>query len=155
MRLRHLGERMLPSLIAVLAGWAAALIVTLPMQIAKIAANSFGGPVVLLRSLAEGTLIWALWTLAVAAGGWLFGLIPVILLAPESWLLRYRRTSLVLAGLFAWIAILVEFQVWKLVLPYYTLGVRMFTLYSLLLVVYATVSAAVYLRLIAARAGKS
>jgi hypothetical protein len=111
--------------------------------------------VVLLRSLAEGTLIWALWTLAVAAGGWLFGLIPVILLAPESWLLRYRRTSLVLAGLFAWIAILVEFQVWKLVLPYYTLGVRMFTLYSLLLVVYATVSAAVYLRLIAARAGKS
>ena len=131
------------------------MVATLPMQIVKIVANSFGGPVVLLRSLAEGALIWAMWGLAVAAGGWLFGLIPVILLVPENWLLRHLRTSLALAAVFAWIAVLVEFQFWKLLLPYYTLAVRMFALYSLLLVVYAIVSAWVYLRLIAARGGNS
>ena len=54
-----------------------------------------------------------------------------------------------------WIVVLVEFQVWKLLLPYHWLAVRMFTLYSLLLVVYATVSAAVYLRLIAEEQGNS
>jgi hypothetical protein len=151
MTLRHLRTRIGPSLIAVLAGWAAALVATLPMQIAKIWANGFGGPAILRLSLAEGTLIWTLWSLAVAAGGWLFGLVPIILLVSENWLLRHLRTSLALAAIFGWMVVLVEFQVWWLVLPYRTLAVRLFILYSLLLVVYTAVSAAVYLRLIAAR----
>jgi hypothetical protein len=151
MRLHHLGTRIRPSLIAGLAGWAAAMAVTLPMQFAKIVANSFGGPMVLLLSLAEGTLIWGSWSLEVAVGGWLFGLIPVILLVPENWLLGHLRASLALAAVLGWTVVLDEFEVWKLVLPYNTLGVRMFTLYSLLLVVYTTVSAAVYLRLISPR----
>jgi hypothetical protein len=154
MRLRHLSDRIRPSLIAVLAGWAAAAIVTLPMQIAKILANTFGSPMVLLRSIAEGTFVWALWSLAIAAGGWAFGLLPVILLVSESWLLLHRRNSLILASILAWMVVLIEFHVWDIVYPYYTLPVRMFTLYSLLLVIYATVSAAVYLRLTAAKEGK-
>jgi hypothetical protein len=155
MRLRHLGSRIVPSLIAVLVGWAAAMLATLPMQFVKIQASTFGGPTVLHLSLAEGTLIWGLWCLAIAAGGWLFGLVPVILLVPENWLLRHRRSSLTFAATFSWIAVLVEFEAWKSLLPYYHLAVRMFTLYSLVLVVYATVSAAVYLRLIAPKSGNS
>jgi hypothetical protein len=150
MRLRRLGARILPSLKAVLAGWAAAMVVTLPMQIVKIVANSFGGPAVLLLSLAEGAVIWGLWGLAIAAGGWLFGFLPVVLLVPESWLLRHLRTSCALAAIFGWMVVLVEFQVWRLLLlPDHSLAVRMFTLYSLLFVVSAAVSAFVYLRLIA------
>jgi hypothetical protein len=149
MKLRHLRARLLPSLKAVLAGWAAAMVVTFPMQIAKIVANSFGGPAVLLLSLAEGGVIWGLWGLALAAGGWLFGFLPVILLVPENWLLRHLRTSSALAAVVGWIVVLAEFQVWKLLLPGHHMALRMFTLYSLLFVVYATVSAFVYLRLIA------
>jgi len=149
MRLRRLATRMRRSLVAVLAGWAATFVATLPMQIAKIMASSFGGPTVLLLSLAEGALIWALWCIIVAAGGWLFGLIPIVLLIPEDWLLRYPRTSLTLAAVLGWIVVLIEFEVWKLLRPYNYLAVREFILFSILLVVYTTVSAAVYLRLIA------
>jgi hypothetical protein len=151
MKLRRWGSRIQPSLEATLAGWAAAMVATLPMQIAKIVANSFGGPGVLMWSLAEGIAIWSLWGLAIAAGGWLFGLVPVILLVSEDWMLRHLRTSVVLAALFGWMVVLVQFQVWKLLRPYHTSEGRMFYLYSLLLVVYATVSALVYLRLIAVK----
>jgi hypothetical protein len=149
MRLRHLGARLLPSLKAVLAGWAGAMVVTFPMQIVKIVANSFGGPAVLLLSLAEGTVIWGLWGLALAAGGWFFAFLPIILLVPEDRLLRHQRRVIALAAVLAWMVILAEFRVWKLVLPNHHIAVRMFTLYSLLFVVYATISAFAYLRLIA------
>ena len=149
MNLRHLGTRIRPSLLSVAAGWAAATAVTLPMQFAKIAANAFGGPAAWLLSLAEGAMIWSAWALAIAAGGWLFGLIPVIALVPEKWLLRQPRTSIAVAAVFGWVAVLVEFQVWKLLQPYGSIAVRAFILYTLLLVVFVSVSAAVYLRLIA------
>jgi hypothetical protein len=147
MTLRRRATRIRCSLIAVLAGWAAAIVATLPMQFAKIAANTFGGPTVLLLSLAEGVLIWGLWSSIVAAGGWLFGLVPVVLLVPESWLLRHPRASLTLAAVFGWIVVLVEFEVWHLLLPYQYLPLRSFSLYSILLVVYTTVSGAIYLHL--------
>ena len=149
MRLRHLRTRIQPSLKAALAGWAAAMVVTLPMQVVKIVANSFGGPAILLLSLAEGAVVWGLWGLAIAAGVWLFGFLPIILLVPESWLLGHLRTSLILAAVFGWTVVLVEFKVWKLLVPNHHLGVRIFTLYSLLFVVYSTASASVYLHRIA------
>jgi len=149
MNLRHLGMRLRPSLKAVLAGWAAAIVATFPMEVAKIVANNFGGAAVLLRSLVEGAVIWGLWGLSIAAGGWLFGLIPLILLVPESWLLRHRGASLATAAFLGWMVVLIKFKIWRLLLPYESVSPRIFTLYSLLLVVYATVSAAVYLRLVA------
>ncbi len=149
MRLHHLRSRIRPSLIAVAVGWAAATAITLPMQFEKILVSSTGGPGPLLQSLAEGTLVWILWTLAIAAGGWLFGLIPVIAMVPENWLRSHPRRSIAIAAVFGWIVVIASFEVWKLLLPYHTLAVRLFTLYSLLLVVFATVAAAVYLCLIA------
>ena len=129
MILRRMRTRIRPSLIAVAAGWAAAVAITLPMQFEKIVVSSTGVPGIL-PSLAEGTLIWGVWALAIAAGGWLFGLIPVIALVPEDWLRRYPRRSIAIAALLGWIVVLANFQVWKLLLPYHTLAVRMFTLYS-------------------------
>jgi hypothetical protein len=152
MNLRHLGTRIRPSLLSVAAGWAVATAVTLPMQFAKIAGSAFGGPAVWLLSQAEGAMIWSAWALAIAAGGWLFGLIPIIALVPEKWLLRHLQTSIVVAAALGWVVVLVEFQVWKLLLPYHWLPVRAFILYTLLLVVFASVSATVYLRLIAPKA---
>jgi hypothetical protein len=152
MNLRHLGARIRPSLLSMAAGWAAATAVTLPVQFAKIVANAFGGPAALLLSLAEGTMIWSAWALAIAAGGWLFGLIPVIALVPDKWLLRHPRTSIAVAAALGWVVVLVEFQVWTLLLPYHWLARRAFVLYTLLLVVFASVSAAVYLRLITPKA---
>jgi hypothetical protein len=155
MTLRHLGTRIRLSLIAVVAGWAAAMVATLPMQFAKTVANTFGGPEVLLLSLVEGTIIWGLWGLAIAAGGWLFGLIPVILVVPEVWLVKHIRGTLTLAAILSWMVVLDKFEVWQLLLPNNTLALRLFTLYSLMLVIYATVSVAVYLRLIAPKTGNS
>jgi hypothetical protein len=148
MRLRQATRRMRPSLLAVAAGWAAAIAATMPMQWVKIIADAYGGLAVLLLSLSQGTLIWGVWSLAIAAGGWLFGLVPVILFVPESWLLGHRRKSIAIAAILGWTVVLAKFEIWKLVLPYHTLALRMFVLYSLLLTVFAAVSAAVYLRLI-------
>ncbi len=156
MKLRPLGTRFRPSLKAVLAGWAAAMVATLPMQIAKIVANSFGGPMVLLWSLAEGTVIWGFWSLAIAAGGWLFGLVPVILLVPEDWMLRHLRPSVILAAVFAWMVVLVRVPGLEVASARITLRKgRIFYLYSLFLVVFAAVSGFVYLRLLALRQGNS
>ena len=119
------------------------------MQFVKIAVNAYRRSRGSAPVSGRGALIWGAWALAIAAGGWLFGLVPVIVLVPENWLLRHPRRSIAIAAAFGWIVVLVKFEVWKLLLPYHSLAVRMFTLYSLLLVVYATVSAAVYLRLIA------
>jgi hypothetical protein len=152
MKLPRIAARLPLSLIAVATGWAASMVVTLPVQYAKIAVNATGGAASFFWSLAEGTMVWGIWSLAVAAGGWLFGLVPVIAIVPESWLLRHPRSAIAVAALLGWIVVLVEFRVWELVLPYHSLGVRAFVLYSSLLVVYASVSAAVYVRLIVPKA---
>jgi hypothetical protein len=138
-------------LLAAAAGWAAAIVVTTPMQIVKIYVNATGGPGDLLRSLAAGALIWSAWSLAIAAGGWLFGFVPLIVIVHEDWFLRYPRVSVAIAAVLGWTVVLVEFEVWKLMQPDHTLEVRMFTLYSLLLIVFTAVSAAVYMRLAAKR----
>jgi hypothetical protein len=45
--------------------------------------------------------------------------------------------------------VLLRFDIWHLFQPYYNLAVRIFALYSLLLVLFSAISAAVYLRLLA------
>jgi hypothetical protein len=149
MRQRRLGARIRASVVAALAGWAAAVAATLPMEFAKILGNTFVGPWAMVRSLAEGLLIWGAWCLAIAAGGWLVGLVPVALLVPEERLLRHRRACVAAGAILGWIVVLLEFRAWKLLLPYHYLQVRMFVIYSFLLVIYTTVSALVYLRWIA------
>jgi hypothetical protein len=151
MKVSAVRSRIGTSLLAIAVGWAAAMLVTLPMQFVKIKVNATGGTGDLLWSLAAGTLVWGAWALIIAAGAWLLGFVPLIVMIPEGWLLGHPRVSVTLAAFLGWIVVLVRFEVWKLLLPYQTLAVRVFTLYSLLLIVLTAVSAIVYLQLIAAK----
>ncbi len=91
MKLRQLGERLRPSLIAVLAGWASGD----DRNLAHADSSRSRQIASVVRWFCFGLLPRARWfgpfgRLAVAAGGWLLGLIPVILLVPEDWLLGHR-----------------------------------------------------------------
>jgi hypothetical protein len=151
MSLSALPSRIGPSLISVAVGWATATIITLPMLLWKLAVSSTGDAHNLLWSLSVGSLIWAAWTLAIVAGGWLLGFVPVIIFVSEKWLLGHPRTAIAIAAGMGWTVVFVEFQLWMLVLPHHTIAMRMFTLYSLLLISFPAVSAGVYLRRIRER----
>jgi len=119
------------------------------MQFVKIYSNAFGGLRPLLWSLAAGTWIWSVWLLAIAGGAWLFGGLPLIALVPERWLRRHPFRAIAISALLGWLVVLVEFKVWKLLLPDEGLAVRGFWLYSVSLLAIAGVGAAVYLRILA------
>ena len=144
-----IGARVRPFLTAGATAWAAAMAVTLPMQYVKIYSNAVGGPRDLLWSLAAGTLVWGIWTLAIGAGAWLCGGLPAIAIIREDWLLLHRRWSVAIAALLGWVVVLIRFEIWRLFLPYRGLHVRIFTVYSLLFIIFCGVTAAVYLHLVA------
>jgi len=149
MNLAAVGLRIRASLIAVGAGWGTAMAATLPIQVAKICSNAIGGLRPLLWSLGAGTLIWGIWTLGIAAGAWLCGGLPLIAIIREDWLLRHPRRAIAISVAAGWTVVLFKFAIWKLLLPEERLAVRGFILYTLLLVVFTAVAAAVYLRLVA------
>jgi len=134
------------SAVASLAGWSAATAATLPMQWFKVAQNATGGVGSLLWSLAAGSAIWAAWTLAIVAGGWLLGFLPAIALLREGWMLGHPRRTMAFAGLFGWAVVLAKFDSWKFFRPGHEIPVRLFSLYSLLLVIFPVVAARLYLR---------
>jgi hypothetical protein len=141
------GEKFWASIVAAAAGWLATVAATMPMQIYEICTNALGGLRPLLWSLGAGTLIWCIWTFIIAAGAWLLGGMPVALVVPEEWLLRHRWQAIAIGGVLAWLVVLVRFEVWDLLRPDHAFSPWLFTLYSLLLVVFAVATAAVYLRL--------
>jgi hypothetical protein len=149
MRPAAAGLRIRASLIAVAAGWIAALVATLPMQFVKIYGNAFGGLRPLLWSLAAGTWIWSVWLLAIAGGAWLFGGLPLIAMVRESWLRSHPFRAIVISALLGWSIVLVKFKVWKLLLPDEGLSVRGFCLYSLTMIALTGVATAVYCRRLA------
>jgi len=136
------------SLLAAAIGWAAATAVTLPMVVFKVCANALGGWRPLVWSLGAGTAIWLAWTLSIAAGGWLGG-VALAVFAPEEWLLRNRGRAIAIAAGLGWLVVLIEFKTWRLSQPGYSLSAWLFSLYSLLLVVFTVTAAASYLHWIA------
>ena len=149
MNLNAMGVKFRAALTAGATAWAAAMIVTLPIQFVKIYSNALGGTRELLWSLAAGTLVWGVWTLTFTGLVLLFGGVPLIATVREGWLLRHRRGSVAIAALLGWVVVLVKFEVWRLLLPYQALNVRIFTLYSLLFVIFCGVTTAVYLHIMA------
>lgn len=103
----------------------------------------------LLWSLAAGTWIWSVWLLAIAGGAWLFGGLPLIAIVREAGLRRHPRRAIAISALLGWSIVLVEFKVWKLLLPDEGLAVRGFCLYSLTMIALTGVAATVYCRLLA------
>ncbi len=149
MKLAAIGARIRASMIAAVTGWAAAMAVTLPMQFTKIYMSALGGRRALLWSLGAGTAVWCAWSLIIAAAAWLWGGLPLIAIVRERWLLRHRRTAVVVSGTLGWLVVLLRFKVWDLLLPEARLEMRIFTLYTLLLVIFTSVATAVYLRRVA------
>src|SRR5271170_3072055 len=117
MKLAAMKLRIRASLIAVAAGWAAAVAATLPMQFVKIYSNAVGGPGNLFWSLGMGALIWMIWTLEIAAIAWLCGGLPMIAIVREGWLLRHPGWAIAVSAALGWAVVLVRFAAWKLLLP--------------------------------------
>ena len=146
--------RVRASVLAAGVGWAAAMVVTLPLALFKVWTesvvwtNSAGGWRLRLWSLGAGAGIWFGWTLAIIFGAWLVGGLPAIALVREDWLLRHKRLSVLLSAAMAELVVLVRFQFWRWFLPESYFDPWLLTLYSLLLVVFAVTVAGVYLRLI-------
>ncbi|AXC15250.1 hypothetical protein ACPOL_6006 [Acidisarcina polymorpha] len=134
-------------MLAVFLGWASAIVVTLPIVLVRMLGNRDGGLQPLTASLCWGAAVWLAWTLPIAGLGWLCGMLPAALLLREEWLLSNQKRTIWLSAALGWTAVLVEFKVWRLVYPDTGLGVYLFTLYSLLLVILATVATAVYMSL--------
>jgi hypothetical protein len=143
--------RLWASILAFGIGWGAAMVVTLPMALFKVWTNALGGWGPLLWSLGAGAAVWLLWTLAITAGAFLFGALPAIMFVREEWLLRYKGRVMAISAALAMLVVLIRFQFWLFVLPEYYFEPWLFTLYSLLLGVFAPTAAAAYLRLIGRR----
>jgi hypothetical protein len=143
--------RVAASAIAVAAGWAAAAAVTLPMQWFRMCGNADGGLRPMPYSLAAGALVWLGWTLAIACGAWALAGLPAAVLLPHSWLAQHRRWFVAASASLAWVVVLIRFETWKLLIPGHGLSPWLFSLYSLLLVVFAWVTAVAYPRLLERR----
>ena len=154
MTLTGLAVRVRASILAMLAGWLTAFLATMPMQVFQIVQNNLGGLRSLLWSLAAGMYVWLIWTLIIAAGGWLLGCVPAVLVIPEKWLLRRRRWVLAASAIMACAAVMTLTRTWRFFSPDYTFHPWLFSLYTLLLLVFAVVTAAAYLRLIGREAGR-
>jgi hypothetical protein len=146
MNYRAAGLRIRASGFAIVAGWAAAVVVTLPMQVFQIITNDLDGRRSLLWSLAAGILIWLGWTLWIAAMGWALVCLPAIAILREKWLLRHRRAVTAGSAALALLTAITEFTSWRFFTPAFTFHPWMFSLYALLLTVFAATTAAVYLR---------
>jgi hypothetical protein len=150
MNFRPFGRRVLASLRAAVAGGLAGAAVTLPMQFYQIGTNHLGDLRSLLWSFVMGTCIWFGWALMIAAVGWVVACLPTIVLLRTSWLLRYRRAVIAGSAGVALLALLADIRFWRVFHDDYAFHPWMFSIYCLLLTVYASVTAAVYLRLMAA-----
>jgi len=148
MNLRHIGTRLRSAVIAAIGGWLAAFAVTLPMQLLGIYHRADGDLRGMGISLIMGALIWVAWSLAVVGAILCCGGLPILVIVREQWLLAHRRRAVALAGFGGWVAVLAEFQVWRLVVPDHLLNYWLFSLYSLLFIVFASVTAALYLRFV-------
>jgi len=131
---------------AALCGWLAAFAVTLPMQLLGIYHRADGDLRGIGVSLLTGTLIWTGWSLTLAAAIFCCGGLPLLAILREPWLLAHRRRAITLAGLAGWAAVLIEFQIWRIVVPDHLLNYWLFSLYSLTFVLFTTVTAALYLK---------
>ncbi len=93
--------RLLYAVLAGLAGWIAGIVVTIPFEI-RVAWRYVNGntgqmPVVFLK----GMVVWSCFALLMAAVAWLPMAVPVALLVPPQWIVRWSRIAIPASGLAA------------------------------------------------------
>ncbi len=138
------------SVIAALAGWVAAVAGTLPMELWRICSDSVGGLAPLLQSIAMGFLVWSVWTLFIMCAMWCCGLLPILAVVREGWLLRRRGWAVAFGGMLGLSVVLVKFKVWHALMgPHRSVTGWLFTLYCLAFTIFGSFTTAVYSRLVA------
>ncbi|HEV2274524.1 MAG TPA: hypothetical protein VGR96_10180 [Acidobacteriaceae bacterium] len=77
--------------LAGVAGWLAGVALTIPFEygVAQRYVNGNAGEIP--RVLAEGLLVWSAFTFFIAFVAWVPLVLPVLLLVPPAWLVRWRR----------------------------------------------------------------
>ncbi len=90
--------RLLYAALAGLAGWLAGIVLTIPFE-AGVAWRYVNGhsrelPLVFV----EGMVVWSCFTLLMASLAWLPLVVPVALLIPPRWIVRWRRILIPLSG---------------------------------------------------------
>ena len=98
-------SRLRDAALAGLAGWIAGFIVTIPFEVAQAMRYASGYPHHLLKILAEGFLVWAVFTLFMGLVGWLPLAVPVALLVPPRWIVRWRAIVIPLAVAVAFLSL--------------------------------------------------
>jgi hypothetical protein len=81
-------KRIRLSILAVLLGWLASTLVTMPQVWASLWRNAAPGDVA--WALAQGSGLWALFTLVACAGLWCAVVLPLAVLVPAKPLVRWR-----------------------------------------------------------------
>lgn len=82
--------RVLYALLAGLVGWLAGVAVTIPFEAGVAARYVEGQRDSLLHALAEGTVVWGAFALFMASVAWVLLVLPVALLVPPCWIVRWR-----------------------------------------------------------------
>jgi len=133
---------------ATLLGWAAGLIVTLPLQIVEGLRSTGPNFRLLIAALGYGFALWLLITFAGVAIAWVCVVFPVSLFVHERWLLEHR-TGVIMGSICAGVAaasckVAVLGQ-----LEHDGIGLMNFWIYACFAVVFAGTAAYSYLRFLA------
>jgi hypothetical protein len=141
------GERLGRVTVAIVIGWVAGIAATFPLELAEVLRNSGGDWKLTIASLALGLMVWAMWTLGMAAVGWIVVGLPVALFVRPRILTDRPVLTTVISGLVGLGFVAVQFRVWTT--QWWTgsdyLAIR---LYGIFLTVFAAATAWAYIRLL-------
>ncbi len=105
------GKRVALTLPACAGGWMTAMLVTLPFEWLELIRNA--APHALGLAIFEGTLLWLVFTCGVCAVLWCVVVLPMGLLAPSAWVLRWRGLLAIGFPLLAVLLIGWRLEVWR------------------------------------------
>ncbi len=136
-------------LLAALTGWVAGWAVCFPFQLATARRYVlvYGAP--LPTTLAKGLVVWAGFSLFMAAAGFVPIMLPLLVLAPPRWMVRWRRLLIPAAPLLAAAAMYQRMGLLSMYSVRHTEAVRNFfvTAPNIFVVTFALVVVWVYLAL--------
>ena len=130
------------------AGWAAGFVAAIPAEVFIGLRDAGSEPRLLAATLSMGLGVWAVWTLLLAFAAWLIFAVPCVLIADPAWLIRFRARLLLAIGAVSLLAVILKlwsFQDHAASTP--ALRFILYVPYGCFAVVYAVVTAWIYIRL--------
>jgi len=99
------GKRLQYGALAAVAGWLAGWLICIPFELGLARRYVDGHAGQLPGALAEGLVVWAAFSLFMAMAGFLPLVLPLVLLIPPKWIVRWRWIAIPAAPLAAIVAI--------------------------------------------------